>query len=289
MFGAIVPQKSRLGRENKRCYHQYYCGLCAAIGKTFGKRARLLLNYDLTNDYLLAASAVSDRCEVQEMRCPYSWKGKVVRYVDCPPISEYFAKVNYLMVYYKLVDNQLDEHSRLAGRILTRMEPKMQIVNESLATEKKMLTEYLDELHAVEQNNALLPVMSVAQQFGSLLQYMIAPPLLPDLDRDIFSRMNYWMGVWIYTADAMEDCFSDYRKHRYNPILAGTNAHPIDVAQDRREELLDIYTQCKSNLQDLACLYATTGQKELLQRLFDLELPFISRKLLGVKKNDTIA
>lgn len=283
MFGTVKPLKSRLGKENKRCYNRYYCGLCFALDARFGRQSRFLLNYDLTTDYLLAAGVVGQACDLHTERCPYSWRRKKVTYADQPALTDYFSNLNYLMVYGKLKDDVMDEGSRLAARLLAKMEPNMPAVYDRLPKERQMFSEYLDGLRETERKNELLPVFSVAQQFGTLLQYMVSPPQVQSLDLDIFSRINYWMGIWIYTADALEDCLKDYYKKQYNPILAGTNAHPFNALPARKEELTQIFDICRTNLHDLVLLLNTQPELQtLLLRLFDLELPYRVRNVLGI-------
>ncbi len=281
MFGTIRPSVSRLGKENYRCYRRYYCGLCFALGERFGKRSRVLLNYDLTNEYLLAAGAVAPQtCETHEARCPCSWHCKRVTYTDQPALSEYFANLNYMLVYEKLKDDELDDGSRRAARIRKKMEPAMPAVLERLSVEQHLFAGYVEDLHEIEQKNELLPVFSVAERFGALMQIMVAPPLLSDADQDVFGRINYWMGIWIYTADALDDCVADYMKKRYNPILAGTGMDPFDAAAFRRDELTRILDDCRQNLHDLILLLRPGEQQELLLRLFRPELSFRAKSLL---------
>ena len=287
MFGTVVPSRARLGRENKECYRQYYCGLCFALEARHGRQARLTLNYDITNEYLLAALAMPQPNEICEGICPYSLRRRHVRCTAQNALSDYFSDLNYLLIYYKLQDNAMDDGSRIAARICAKMEPGLDAVGERLPEERRLLLSYLNELHETERENAFIPLFPAAERFGAMMEFAVTPPGMEGLTLDIFSRINYWLGVWIYTVDALQDCMADHRKKRYNPILAGTGAHPADAVAARREELLEILRACRQNLRDLVLLLNVGERQELLLKLFDLRLPYGARNLLEVK-NDAL-
>ena len=285
MFGTIKPCKKCLSKEQRAAYKEHYCGLCFALHDNFGRFARLFLNYDLTNDYLLSGSCRTDGI-TRTARCPWSWYGKKVSYVTYPELSDYFARLNYILVYHNLLDDVRDDGSLTAKWITGKMEAPLAKIAPDMEPEIRLLQEYLARLHAMEEENALLPVMEVARHFGELLKAMIKPPFRDETDADVFSATNYWMGIWVYTMDAILDCPGDGLKGSYNPILAGLEGDPLTILRSRKQELLDILRSCRRNILMLLDTCPTYANGQLLRSLFSGDLPKIVCIYLEVEKDE---
>ena len=255
------------------------------MGNEFGNLSRILINYDITNDYLLSASTYED-CEEKECVCPWSWKRKKVNYIYCPEISNYYAKLNYILVYYKLLDDVMDDNSLIARIVCSKMQPKAEMLSNEMAYEIEHLQEYLHELHQVEKENKHLPIFTVSEKFGKCLELMVKPKFLSDIDEDTFSKINYWVGIWIYTIDAVLDCVSDHKKKNYNPITAGLDDDPLFLMRARKNEILDILKLCRKNILALIDLYPVYKNQDLIKNLFLLELPKIVCLYLEVDKDE---
>ena len=152
--------------------------------------------------------------------------------------------------------------------------------------EATLLQDYLSKLARIEEKGELLPVMTVASLFGQLLKDMVKPPFAFATDEDVFSEINYWTGVWIYTMDAIVDCIGDGYKKRYNPILAGLEGSPLTVLRGRKQELLSILRACKENILLLLETYPTYENGALLRSLFSGQLPKIVCLYLEVEKDE---
>lgn len=267
MFGAIKPCKKCLTAQQRTAYKKHYCGLCFGLHARFGKLARLLVNYDLTNDYLLSGSSRDDGV-VRVGRCPFTLFGKKVEYITYPELTDYYAQLNFILVYFNLLDDVQDDGSLVAKWVTGAMEKKLPGVEAAMAREKALLQQYLQTLKQIETENRLMPVMEVARHFGQLLRDMVKPPMLQPADEDAFSQINYWVGIWIYTMDAIVDAVGDGIKKRYNPILAGLSGVPLTVLRSRKQELLDILRRCVKNISDLLDIYPTYENAQLLRQLF---------------------
>lgn len=288
MFGTIKPCKKQLPPEQNAAYKQHYCGLCFALQENFGKYASLLLNYDLTNDYLLSGSARDDG-RVQTGVCPWSLWRRKVSYITYPELSDYYARLNYILVYYNLMDDVHDDGSLVAKLITGKMEKQLKNLDDSMRNESTLLQNYLQELSHIEQQNQALPVMQVAHLFGQLLKDMVKPPFVFGSDEEVFSEINYWVGIWVYTMDAIIDCLSDGMKKHYNPILAGKQGTPLGILRGRKQELLGILKKCRENILQLLEVYPTYENGQLLRHLFRGELPKIVCIYLEVEKNEIIS
>ena len=288
MFGAIKPCKGCLTEQQRAAYKKHYCGLCFALHENYGKMARLLINYDLTNDYLLTGSSRNDGV-VKTGRCPWSLLPRKVEYITYPEVSDYYAKLNFILVYYNLLDDVRDDGSPIARWITGAMEKHLPAQENELQRETALLQTYLERLHRIEEENQHLPVMEVARHFGELLRDMVKPPFVFEVDEGPFSMINYWVGIWIYTVDAIVDVIDDGFKKQYNPILAGLKGNPLQLLRGRKQELLDILRQCVENISQLLEIYPTYENTQLLQRLFSGELTKILCIYLEVEKDELIA
>lgn len=288
MFGTIKPCKKCISARQRAAYKQHYCGLCFALHENFGKNARLFVNYDLTNDYLLSGSSRADG-EIRTGRCPWSLFPKKIKYIRYPELSDYYAKLNFLLVYYNLLDDVQDDKSLIAKWITSNMEHGMLMLETTMRQEADLLQEYLEQLHRIEEKNEHTPVMDVASLFGTLLQNMVKPPFVLEEDEEPFSLINYWVGVWIYTVDAIVDALGDGFKKHYNPILSGLKGNPLMLLRSRKQELLGILRTCVENISHLLKIYPTYENAELLQQLFSGELPRIVCIYLEVEKDELIA
>lgn len=288
MFGTIKPCKKNFPTEMRKEYKKYYCGLCFAMEKNFGKYARFLINYDITNEYILSACTRDDLQECED-RCPWSWKRKRVKYILCEPLSDYYAKLNYLFVYHKFLDDIKDDGSVKAKIAVKKMLDGMEKIGGETEREQKLLEDYLSFLHRLEEENRYTDVETVAGYFGKLLEMMVKPEFICDGDEDVFSKINYWTGVWIYTVDAVSDCVADYFRNRYNPITAGTQEDVFSVLSKRKEELLGILKKCRENILQLLELYPTYRNRDMLTELFSGPLPKLVCLNLEVKDDEFTA
>ena len=287
MFGTVKPCKKCLTAEQKAAYKRHYCGLCFALHENFGKLARLLVNYDLTNDYLLSGSSRADGV-VKTGRCPWSLIRKKVEYITYPELSDYFAQLNFILVYFNLLDDVQDDGSLVAKWITKKMEKHLPRVQEAVNREAELLQAYLQTLQQIEKEGKAQPVLDVAYHFGALLRQMVKPPFPFETDEAVFSEINYWVGIWIYTMDAIVDVIDDSYKKRYNPILAGLKGDPLVVLRSRKQELLDILRSCRDNISMLLDAYPTYENAQLLRQLFSGELPKIVCMYMEVEKDELI-
>lgn len=287
MFGTIKPCKKCLPADQLAAYKRHYCGLCFALHENFGKLARLLINYDLTNDYLLSGSSRADG-QIKTGRCPWNLLGKKMEYITYPGLTDYYAQLNFILVYYNLLDDVQDDGSLVAKWITKRMEKQLPKLEVPMNREKELLQNYLKTLQQIEQEGRAQPVMDVARHFGTLLREMVKPPFLFASDEAVFSEINYWVGVWIYTMDAIVDVVDDGYKKHYNPILAGLKGNSLTVLRSRKQELLDILRSCKDNILTLLDAYPTYENAALLRQLFSGELPKIVCMYMEVEKDELI-
>ncbi len=281
MFGTIKPCKKKCSKEELQEYKKYYCGLCFAMGEKFGNLSRFFINYEIASNFLLFSS-IEGKVETESAICPWSVKHRKVTYYHTTT-SDYFAKLNYILVYYKLADDIADDNSLKAKLLQKLLNKDISEVENEMHNETDTLKKYLKKLHEIEQRREHVPVFEVSHLFGSFLEEAIKPIGLSEADSAIFSKINYWMGVWIYTVDAIMDCISDGYKKRYNPILAGLSGDSLFILRFRKNELIGLLKKSRKSILELIELFPENKEKLLLKHLFDCNLPKIAYIYLGIE------
>lgn len=109
MFGYIMIDKPELKVKEFYRYKAYYCGLCRTLKEQYGFSGRMTLTYDMTFLVLFLTSLYE--CENKEItsRCPVHPIKKIPMLQN--EMTEYAAKMNILLTYYKLEDDWQDDKS----------------------------------------------------------------------------------------------------------------------------------------------------------------------------------
>jgi len=256
MYGYITPYKPDMSPPEKAVYTAFYCGICKATGRLFGQAARFATNFDITFLATLMHDYVGQEVEFGRARCV---GGPLFRrtYVKRNPLLERIAAANILLAYYKLEDDVIDGggvSKRLARRSLKKARKKaMTILPEADGLIAKMYADLrelektkcavLDQAaHPFAELTAELAVQIInidkKEHFSERGESPLTPQSafnsapFPELDIfdnfsadtphtvDNFRSLCYNIGKFIYFADALDDVGEDFKKKRYNPMLA---------------------------------------------------------------------
>lgn len=217
MFGYVRPRRDLLEQAEFERYHAAYCGLCRALGKQYGFRARFLVNYDMTFLYLLRAS-VSEPCAVEPCRCPAKLCGRKLCTLD----TEGYAPVcacTVILGYEKIRDNLRDEgfFKGLPYRLLRLLYRRAYRKAAALLPDFAVLCAgQLSALHDLEA--AYSPSMdAVSDAFARIVAGCVDDVSDPGLRRPM-EQILYHTGRFLYLADALDDLKDDCRKDAYNPL-----------------------------------------------------------------------
>ena len=217
MFGYVRPRRDLLEQGGFDAYRHAYCGLCRALGKMYGFRARFLVNYDMTVLYLLRASV---RCpgEAAPCWCP----ARVCGRKSCTLDSQGFAPVTactVILSYEKLRDNIRDESFlrslpyRLLFRLFRRAYRKAARAYPDFAA---LCEEQLSALHGLEEN-ASPSIDATADTFARIVSGCVGDIQDSNLRRPM-EQVLYHTGRFLYLADALDDLKEDCEKDAYNPL-----------------------------------------------------------------------
>ena len=211
MFGYIICNK-KLSRNDRIQYRQAYCGLCNRLKHFYGNLGRTTLSYDLTFVDILY-SAVEDRETVMgEEKCAVHPVVKHPYWYN--DFTDYCADMNYLLYYYKCLDDYKDDGSIKARNMADKMKPYIQEIFTRHPQQCATIEACLNDLSQMEQQNVLNPDLP-ANCFGKLFTQLFTETDTVDL-----KPFGYHLGRFIYLLDAVLDLKEDLKNQRYNPLVA---------------------------------------------------------------------
>ena len=173
-------------------------------------------------------------------------------FVKRNPLLERIAAANILLAYYKLEDDIIDGSGigkRLARVALKKARKKAAKI---LPQADTLIAKHYAELRILEQSGCAIldqaahPFAELTAELGLLIidckspfpEYEVFPAdesdpnsPFPEFDNSItsvnsqnsvdnFRALCYNIGKFIYFVDALDDVTEDYKKKRYNPMLA---------------------------------------------------------------------
>ncbi len=223
MFGYVNVNKDDLSEKDRQIYQSYYCGLCHELNKLGGKKAQILLNYDMTFLIVLLAGLYELEDEVSEFMCPLHPAGKKIRRIN--DATEYAADMNILLSYQNFADDYKDGGTKHGKLMMALLRKDYERIFSRYPRQGKALEKAMKELWAAEERNEE-NIDLVAGITGEMLAEIFAWD-----DRmwaDDLRTLGFYMGKFIYIMDAYEDIDKDVRKGDYN-VLEKT------YRSDRRE------------------------------------------------------
>ena len=271
MIGTIRPSRKYMTKDLLKEYKKYYCGLCTGMERCAGRLARFFVNYDLCFAYILA-DAVSMADDENKGRCPFNPFRKVV-YKDNGELLDYIAKLNYMLTYHKFLDDIVDD-GNLIAKIVTRcMKKKYEVISADSPKHEQCITDRLKQLSEIEKSNERKTILEAVQPFGLMLEELTGTIYKNEIDSEIYAKIMYWTGIWIFVVDACLDYSKDMKKKKYNPIIVGMVGEEKSIIKERREEILDLLMHCKNSILDLIELLTLHKNKELIVSIVEHDLP----------------
>lgn len=215
MFGYITIDKPELKVKEFYRYKGWYCGLCRTLEEEYGFRGRMTLTYDMTFLVLFLTSLYEKETKEIQGHCPLHPVKKIPMLQN--EFSEYGAKMNILLTYFKFEDDWKDEKSlpgiagihvfgRKAGKICKEYPRQAKCIRKQL----KLLADY------EEQNKEDLD--GAAGIFGNLMAELFV--YKQDFWEKELRRFGFYLGKFIYIMDAYDDLQKDMETGSYNPLKA---------------------------------------------------------------------
>lgn len=236
MFGYVRPLRGELKVREAEAYQGVYCGLCHALGRSYGLLARMFLSYDLAF-LAMILSAGAEPLDLQSRRCiACPIRGKQV----CAPRHslEVAADESVILVYWKLRDSAADESfwkslgARLLSLLLRRAYRKAAARQPRFAEET---VQCLEELRRLEEE-ACPSLDRTADTFARMLRAAAPATGDPGRDRSV-GELLYHVGRWVYLVDAWDDLKEDRACGRYNPVERRWDSEPERHQEEMRTTL----------------------------------------------------
>lgn len=249
MFGYINVNKSELSEANKADYQAYYCGLCQCLQHNCGKRAQVLLSYDVTFVQVLLTGLYELENKEKEFTCFMHPTKKQKAYEN--EVSNYCAAINILLAYHNLMDDWSDEKNH-SKRALARMIRKDY---ERLAKQYPRQTEAIEsymkrlaEFEKKDEGNIDLVAGLTGEMLGELLAWK------EDEWYNELKTLGYYMGKFIYLMDAYEDLDKDEKHNHYNPLLALRKENEKDFETLCKLMMTSMMSECAKSFERLPIL-----------------------------------
>ncbi|HPI18849.1 MAG TPA: DUF5685 family protein [Candidatus Kapabacteria bacterium] len=219
MFGLMKPKNFELrDKSTINSYKEVYCNICRRIGKQYGNKARIFLNYDITFFAWL----------IKQKNC-----GQIGNDIT-QNISNFFdfcASVNVLLAKQKIQDNIQDEYKyfdillfRTFKKPFSESIEKLKNNNFPIEEYNSILGDFDDIEKAYPPNfdslNELLDYYS--NPIGKLTElfYASSSIFFPDTnDKELISNFGNLFGKIIYINDILEDYEKDKKRNNFNPLI----------------------------------------------------------------------
>lgn len=215
MFGLVTASLEELSEEQKNRYRSVYCGICRSIRDTDGQLCRLGLSYDMAFLALLLMSLYEPVETSGQSRC-IAHPGRKSPWTDNEYIR-YAARMNVALSCYKARDDWEDDrkHSaKLLAKIFGRNEAE---IEGQFPRQCQAIARCIRDLGRMEREGCANPDKP-ASCFGQLMAELLV--CREDRWAEELRQMGFYLGRFIYLADAAIDYRRDVKNGKYNPFAA---------------------------------------------------------------------
>ena len=215
MFGFVTANTSELTGEQRQRYTGVYCGICRQLRSRCSQRARLGLSYDMAFLALLLMSLYEPEEQWGDRACllhpvkPRSW-------VDNAYVR-YAADMNVALTYYKCLDDWQDDRSPAARLMAKHLQPHLTALQEQYPRQCDSIARCIRQLSGLEARCCENPD-EPANCFGRLMAELLV--CHEDLWAPTLRELGFYLGRFIYLADAVTDYPRDMKKKKYNPLVS---------------------------------------------------------------------
>ncbi|MCR4720727.1 MAG: DUF5685 family protein [Lachnospiraceae bacterium] len=227
MFGYVRTDKNELKVRDYETYNAYYCGICRELKEAFGIKGQMTLGYDMVFLSVLLTGLYEPEEERHEGRCMVHPLHRHVSLTNA--FTRYCAYMNVLLSYCKCLDDVRDEASKKAAVFSRLLRKSARIAGRAYPRQKKAIVKELKALYELEKKNSG-NIDEVAGCFGRLIAGVFV--FRHDEWEKYLSRMGFYLGKFIYIADALCDLDEDKKNGRYNPFADSC------ITEDEKQKLL---------------------------------------------------
>lgn len=233
MFGYVLTYKPNLYLKDFHLYNSIYCGLCKSLNKNFGVASRFTLNYDITFLSLFYHNLSGIDFEINRERC---LANVFVRKLTAKggELTKTLAALNVILVYYKIIDD-INDGSGSRGRKLIFNRAYKKAKKKYPALDEIVKKNYEAQVKE-EKNKSCLDAL--CEPFANMFTEISREILKEKADNNVLD-LCYFVGKWIYLADALDDFDKDIKEKQFNAFkIEYTNiGDKKTLLNDKKEDL----------------------------------------------------
>lgn len=257
-----------------------YCGLCHALAREYGFKARWLLGYDFVF-LALALSVYGGPPEATRRRCPASPARKKACCLPCGAMDA-AADLTILLSFHKLADT-VDDDSALSGLgarmgmgLLRRSRRKAAARRPEAAGE---VVRQLETLRVLERERT--PALDPPADTFARLTACLGDAAEAEEERRVLRHLFYHLGRWIYLMDACDDLAEDVKKGRYNPVAARFGLADGTLTDAARTVLGETARLSRLEMEAAAALMPDTPATPIVENIICGGLPHVESLVLA--------
>ena len=277
MFGYVTPLKPEMKIREFEVFKSYYCGVCMHIKNNFGNVPRMALNYDMTFLGVLLDSLEDAKPSFEVKRCmahPLKKKPMVIsnRALD------YAAAMNVSLIYYKLLDDVVDDKSFKSKVGATIMSPYKRKFNRNVTKINDIIEENLNCLSKLEKDKSFNSIDEIAHPFSLIVAKIMElyPENIKEDNEELrfnLYDLGYALGKWIYLIDAMDDLKEDMENDKFNPInhLFNKDGKSYDqLLKDIKPRIEFTLLNCGATCKEILDRLPIKRNREILENIISL-------------------
>ena len=264
MFGYVTIYRKDLADAEMERYQAYYCGLCQALGRQYGRTGQLALSYDMAFTAILLTALYDMPTAFSDARCaPHPLKKRPRADNE---FQAYAADMTAALAYYNFLDDWQDDHRRASLAQAQKLEPYMPALRERWPRQMQTMTAMLDKLNALESAGSH-DLDALCNTFGALLGEVFA--CRDDIWAPALRGMGQGLGAFIYLMDAYDDLEKDSKKGRFIALRQlADELSPTAYEQRCHELLTQQMGRCAQQFEMLPILKDTPEGKLLYNTIY---------------------
>lgn len=243
MLGYIVTYKPELKVKEAEWYKAYYCGVCKSISNRFGQIPRSVLSYDAAFLAIMIDSIFEEKEIWTQGRCIANPLKK--RHIASSEAIDFAADTIIMLAWHKISDDIKDKdtnknRAKIFEKFMKGSYEKVYQNRPELCEKVKNRLEDLDRLEKEKCKN----LDETAETFAKIMEAIFVEGLevvhsahsmellynsieqkdcqnIEDIknQKNIFARIGYHIGKWVYLIDAFDDVLDNIETGAYNPLI----------------------------------------------------------------------
>ncbi len=231
MFGLMKACSCNKSAQDRELRRMHYCGTCKTIGRLYGQKARVFLNYDAVflgeilgdlqpTPIQFAQAYTSKNCLALPSEHQIPWS------------LEYAASANVVLAQFKLLDHVADTGSKLIGLAVRAYSKEFLMASQALSKCQFPFTELkrLMSLQSEREREAIPQLSRLSEPTAGatrlVFQHGSVTVGASESACQTMGRLGSVFGEIAYLADAIQDRDQDASNGEFNALTA-TGIHSV--------------------------------------------------------------